>query len=472
MRFSYFLWLLLSLSVSGQEIQWASKILKCSSDLGSKAYGSKRMLGKPDVFPQGGVSPNAWSPKNALDGKEAVEVAFDKPQTVKQIAIFENVNAGCVVRISVDTGTGNYETVWTRKKDWKTPTFKATMLADHAYYFKRKRRKLQDAPDILNPGIEHAILEQSVSNVVAVKVEFNFALLPGPKQIDAIGISDATIPLEATINVGASFQNLPNPEVVETNDFDVVNCAVSDDGATLFFTANDGQKEQIYSATKSANGKWSTPILQTALSENDTYNYLEFCSNQMLLKAGNEYNKETGTCGYQWFQNNAGTFEAKEQLKIAAYANYGTTSDATATLDLKKLIFAIESDFTQGGTDLYFCNQKEAASYGLLQNMGKGINSSDDEITPQLLSDTKTLLFSSNGFSGFGNFDLYVSYRLDDTWKNWSEPINLGSKINGEGSECAPFYDEKNQLLYFTKSGQLNTRLMVLKISKLDVMKQ
>lgn len=466
------MWLLLSLSVAGQEIQWASKILKCSSDLGSKPYGSKRILGKPDVFPQGGVSPNAWSPKNALDGKEAVEVAFDKSQTVKQIAIFENVNAGCVVRISVDTGTGNYETVWTRKKDYKTPTFKAAMRADHDYYFKRKRRKVQEVPDILNPGIEHAILEQSVSNVIAVKVEFNFALLPGPKQIDAIGISDATIPLKATINASPAFQNLTNPEVVATNDFDILNCAVSADGATLFFSTHDGEKEQIYSENKKADGNWSAPVLQASLSENDTYNYLEFCSNQLVLKAGNEYSKEAGTCGYQWFQNNSGTFEAKELLKIAAYANYGNTSDATITSDFKKLILAVESDFTQGGTDLYFCNQKEAASYGLLQNMGKGINSSDDEITPQLLSDTKTLLFSSNGYSGFGNFDLYVSYRLDDTWKNWSEPINLGSKINGEGSECAPFYDEKNQVLYYTKSGSTNTRLMVVNISKLDLMKQ
>jgi hypothetical protein len=272
--------------------------------------------------------------------------------------------------------------------------------------------------------------------------------------------------------VGAAFQNLPNPGVVATNDFDIVNCAVSEDGATLFFTTNDESKEQIYSETKNASGTWSAPVLQTALSENDTYNYLEFCSNNLFLKAGNEYNKEVGTCGYQWFKNNSGTLEAQELLKITAYANYGSTSDATVTSDLKKLILAVESDFTQGGTDLYFCNQKEGASYGLLQNMGKGINSSDDEITPQLLSDSKTLLFSSNGFSGFGNYDLYVSYRLDDTWKNWSEPTNLGSKINGEGSECAPFYDEKNQLLYYTKTGETKTRLMALRIPSHDLMKQ
>ena len=78
------------------------------------------------------------------------------------------------------------------------------------------------------------------------------------------------------------------------------------------------------------------------------------------------------------------------------------------------------------------------------------INSAADEASVQLLSDQKTLLFASEGFSGFGNFDLYVTYRLDDTWKSWSEPINLGSKINSSGFDGSPFYDEKNQILYFT----------------------
>ncbi len=92
------------------------KLIKFSSDLGGKQNGIKRILGKPDVFPQGGSSANAWMPKNALDGKEVVEVGFEKPQTVKQVAVFENLNSGCVVKISVDNGSGKYETVWSENQ--------------------------------------------------------------------------------------------------------------------------------------------------------------------------------------------------------------------------------------------------------------------------------------------------------------------------------------------------------------------
>ena len=115
---------------------------------------------------------------------------------------------------------------------------------------------------------------------------------------------------------------------------------------------------------------------------------------------------------------------------------------------------------------MYFTQKKEDGTYGLLQNMGKVINSAASESTPFLLSDQKTLLFSSAGFSGFGNTDLYISYRLDDTWKNWSEPINLGSKINTINFDGQPFYDEINEKLYYSSSVDGTMKVFEVSIPK------
>jgi len=127
---------------------------------------------------------------------------------------------------------------------------------------------------------------------------------------------------------------------------------------------------------------------------------------------------------------------------------------------------AIETDFTQGGIDLYFTTKKEDGTYGFLQNMGKILNSANDEATPQLLSDGQTLLFASNGFSSLGNYDIFVSYRLDTTWKNWSEPINLGSKINTADFDGQPYYDEKNEILYYISTVEGKNELHQIKVSK------
>ena len=81
--------------------------------------------------------------------------------------------------------------------------------------------------------------------------------------------------------------------------------------------------------------------------------------------------------------------------------------------------------------------------------MGKSLNSAGDETNPFLLSDNKTLIFASNGYSGYGDFDLYVTTRLDDTWKNWSEPKNLGQKVNGPSFDTSPHYDERTETLYY-----------------------
>ncbi|NNT71986.1 hypothetical protein HKT18_07140 [Flavobacterium sp. IMCC34852] len=439
-------------SVNGQQVQWANKLIKFSSDLGGKQHGIKRILGKPDVYPQGGSSPNAWTPKKALDGYEWVEVGFEKPQTVKQVAIFENLNAGCVVRIAVDKGNGKYETVWGRKKDYKTPTFKATIPADRNYYFKRKRRKIQDSPDVVNPGVEYAILDEAVSGVVAVRVEFNFALLPGQKEVDAIGISDSETPIQPVVNTTTAFENLSLAQTLTFPGIEPSSCTVSADGNKFFVTAINDIKNEIYSFTKDAAGKWSNKKNESALNTNDRYNHVRCIGSNFMLKGGVPHAPGTTESGFELFAVNKEDYQNLGHLKVAAYNNYDDTAEAFLTADRKILIMGIETDFSLGGSDLYFAQQKEDGTYGFLQNMGKVINSAAEEGMCQLLSDNKTMLFSSNGFSAFGSYDIFVSYRLDDTWKNWSEPINLGSKVNSTDFDGLPFYDETNEVLYYISS--------------------
>ncbi len=457
---------------NAQQVQWANKLLKFSSDLGGKQHGIKRILGKPDVFPQGGSSPNAWTPKKALDGYEWVEVGFEKPQTVKQVAIFENLNAGCVVSVAVDDGSGKFKRVWSRKANYKTVTFKATIPADRNYYFKRKRRKIQETPDVINPGVEYALLDQAVSGVVAVRIEFNFALLPGQKEVDAIGISDSEIPIQPMVNTTTTFENLPLAQILTLPEIEPSSCSVSADGNTFFITAISDIKNEIYSFTKDAAGKWNNKKNESALNTNDRYNHVRCIGSDFMLKGGVPHTPGTSETGFELLAVNNGNYQNLGHLKVAAFNNYDATAEAFLTPDRKVLIMGIETDFSQGGSDLYFAQQKEDGTYGFLQNMGKVINSAADEGMCQLLSDNKTMLFSSDGFSAFGSYDIFVSYRLDDTWKNWSEPINLGNKVNSTDFDGLPFYDEKNEVLYFISSLNETNILKFLPLPKSYLLKK
>lgn len=452
-------------SIEAQQVQWASKLIKYSSDLGGKQFGIKRILGKPDVFPQGGYSANAWSPKKALDGREVIIVGFEKAQLVKQIAVFENLNAGCVVAMSVSTDGEKFQSVWFRKLDYKTPIYKHTLNLDRAYYFGRKRRKIQEVPNVFNPGIEHIILDTAVSGVIAIKVEFNFALLPGQKQVDAIGISDTETPIEVTINSKSEFENLSVSQKVELQDLVPSSICISEDGKKLFTSINVNDKEEIISFTNQ-NGNWTNKTIETGLNTGDYYNFIDVINPDFLIKGGSNYKLGSNETGFELFKFSNERYQLEGQIKILAYSNYGDFADITCTNDGKILIVAIETDFTQGGVDLYFTTKKEDGTYGMLQNMGKTLNSASDEFTPQLLSDGKTLLFASNGFSTLGNYDLFLSYRQDDTWKNWSEPINLGTKINTPEFDGQPFYDETNEILYYLTAVDGINQINKIKISK------
>lgn len=66
---------------------------------------------------------------------------------------------------------------------------------------------------------------------------------------------------------------------------------------------------------------------------------------------------------------------------------------------------------------------------------------------PSFSPDGNTLYFSSNRPDGFGGFDIFVTYRVGNTW---TTPENLGPTVNTQGDEITPFFD--GQDLYFASN--------------------
>lgn len=76
-------------------------------------------------------------------------------------------------------------------------------------------------------------------------------------------------------------------------------------------------------------------------------------------------------------------------------------------------------------------------------------NSDDYSVCHAHLADSgRTLFFSSDMPGGFGGFDIYESKLIDGLWSN---PKNLGEAINTAKNEVYPY--EKNGVLYFSSNG-------------------
>lgn len=87
--------------------------------------------------------------------------------------------------------------------------------------------------------------------------------------------------------------------------------------------------------------------------------------------------------------------------------------------------------------------------------LGSAINSGYGDSTPFLAPDNVTLYFSSYRPGGFGNADIYMSKRLDDTWLNWSTPVNLGKEINSEAWDAYFSIPASGDYFYMVKNGDI-----------------
>ena len=72
---------------------------------------------------------------------------------------------------------------------------------------------------------------------------------------------------------------------------------------------------------------------------------------------------------------------------------------------------------------------------------------------PCLSPDGRTLLMHSRKEGGFGNWDLYVSFK--DESGNWSEFKNLGPAVNTDKQESSPTFSSDGRSIFFTRDGDI-----------------
>lgn len=71
---------------------------------------------------------------------------------------------------------------------------------------------------------------------------------------------------------------------------------------------------------------------------------------------------------------------------------------------------------------------------------------------PCLTSDGKTMYFTSDMPGGYGGADIYRTTKGEGG--AWSKPENMGDKVNTEGDEMFPFFQENNNTLFFASNGR------------------
>ncbi|MVM30092.1 OmpA family protein [Spirosoma sp. HMF4905] len=406
-------------------LQWASRVVGVSSEKKGEPtgeqYKASQALGRPSKIPEMGESPCAWAPFYA-DGTadEWIQVGFETPMQARQIVVAENVNPGAVVKVIVIDQKGK----------------------EHSVYQATSVQARQDPLLRIFP-------KDSAYLCTQIKVVINGAALKGMNQIDAIGISEDTKPVTVGINVS---KNTPK-DIQKENLGKTVNSpgqevapVISPDGKTLYFTRNfnkanmgaPDRQDVWYSTLESAsNGNppgWSEAVNIGPPINNTGDNAISgMAPDGRTAYLINVYRPDGGmSFGISKSIRTKAGWSQPVECRIANNYNLHEKNqlEFCVSPDGKAIILAVQRKDTRGNRDLYVSLQKSDNTWSEPVSLGGVVNTAEFESSPFLAADGRTLYFTSAGHPGFGNGDIFVSRRQDDSWGNWSEPENLGPAIN------------------------------------------
>src|SRR5579859_3130513 len=433
--------LVVSFFSAGQSVQWASKVIEFSSELTPLQYAASQALGKPNVLPAGGQNPNAWTPDKPKRS-EFIKLGYATPLQIRQVAIAESYNPGSLFKVYIYEETGAEHLVGTFNP--------------------------QAIPIVAQ--MRNVFFEKTTYKVNAVKLEFDGKALPDYFSIDAVAISDSNYPIIA---------NIDKPELLEkglliehldknvNSEFNDLNALLSPDGKTLYFSRqnhpeNAGgvkDKEDIWYSELGPDGKWTLAKNAGATLNNAYPNFVNSVTSAtpdgkaVILVLGNQY-KDNGKMlsGVSISNNIGGQWTTPKTLRIKNDYNYSDRAHYFLSNTQRVLLMSVDREDTKGGRDIYVSFSQNDSIWSEPLNLGDDINTAGEESTPFLALDDRTLYFSSNGYSGYGGSDIYMSKRLDDTWTKWSDPQNMGPEINSKTDDIFFNIPATSDYAYFSRA--------------------
>lgn len=136
--------------------------------------------------------------------------------------------------------------------------------------------------------------------------------------------------------------------------------------------------------------------------------------------------------------------------KINTKENEGT---ASISADGRTLVFTSCGGRKGFGSCDLFIAYKQGDNWTSPQNLGNGVNSPEWESQPSLSADGRTLYFVSDRKGSLGKRDIWMS-KLDST-NMWAKATNLGAPINTIEDDLSPFIHANGKTLFFASEGHV-----------------
>ncbi|HEX8152393.1 MAG TPA: hypothetical protein VF698_04665 [Thermoanaerobaculia bacterium] len=219
------------------------------------------------------------------------------------------------------------------------------------------------------------------------------------------------------------------------------------DGKTVYFTRRTNrQGEENIVVSELRDGRWSEPrVAEFSGNGHDKEPFVSPDGKRLFFASTRGGGgKRLGFDLWVVERNGASWSEPR---KLDANVNSDGYDNYPAVTASGTLYFASERPGGRGRADLYRA-RFVGGHYTPAENLGDAINSSDTEADPYIAPDESFLIFCSARDDGFGEGDLYISFRKGDSW---TAPRNLGSTINTPKFDYTPLLSPDGKRFYWTR---------------------
>lgn len=147
-----------------------------------------------------------------------------------------------------------------------------------------------------------------------------------------------------------------------------------------------------------------------------------------------------------------GSWSFPEPIQIQNY--YNTSSDVNLAMSAngEVIILSMERPDSFGDNDLYICFRIGVNQWSEPRNLGPKVNTMYRETTPFISDDGTRIFFSSDRKGTVGGSDIFFIDRQSGGWTDWGTPYRFVSPINSKFDDSQPYFNAATGFLYFTSN--------------------
>jgi ankyrin repeat protein len=240
------------------------------------------------------------------------------------------------------------------------------------------------------------------------------------------------------------------PGVISTEKYEL-NSVFSADGQEFYYAVQTGPMNWKIMVAKRQDNRWAKAVpapfsgqysdVDMAFSADGSKLY--FCSNRPLEENGSAKKDfdiwMVERSGGDWSKpRHAGAvINSKESEFYPSFAKDGT------------LYFQSTRPDSRGEKDIYLAHPVDG-DYKKIENAGDAVNSDLSEGDALISPDQDFLILSVEKPDGFGQGDLYISFKDQDG--GWTAPKSMGDQVNSKYHENCPTLSPDGKFLFFTRN--------------------